>query len=285
MARSARPSDLYRLPEHASAEQQASTPPRPEPSQRRLPAWVGVALVLAAVLVVSGVLGTTAGPAPGEAPLVDIVSEDQAIAALTLYGAQASTIAELRERRQIYANPGPGDAARVAGNGAAETERALQAARQVLNPDPLLQSYVQNPDHAANVLRFSDAQRTATTVALFASTHDTLFSGSGAIPLEEAYKRIASELSGGSRPAPLDSWGRALMDIIEDRDGRYQALQGRANSQRMWAQMVSALQPAGVAELQTYIGGLPAVTLDGLRGHPVAGPALRMLEEDRRLVP
>lgn len=283
MARSARPSDLYRLPEHSHAEQ-ATTAPRPEPPRRRLPTWVGVALVLAAVLVVSGVLGTAAGPVPGEAPLVDIVSEDQAIAALTLYGAQAATIAELRERKQIYSGPGPGDAARVAGTGAAEAQGALEAARNVPNPDPLMQAYVQHGDHGSTVLSLNDAQRTAGTIALFASTHDTLFSGSGSIPLDEAYKRIASELSGGSRPAPLDEWGRALMDVIEDRGGRWEALQGRANSQRMWAQMVTSIEPAGVAELQTYINGLPAVTLEGLRGHPVAGPALKRLDQQRRQV-
>ena len=282
MARTARPSDLYRLPEHSHADQ--ATAPRPEPpSRRRLPTWVGIALVLAAVLVISGVLGTTAAPVPGEAPLVDIVSEDQAIAALTLYGAQASTIAELQERKQIYANPGPGDAARVAALGAAETERALSTARALPNPDPLVQSYVQNPGHAANVLLLHDAQRTAGTIALFASTHDTLYSGSGSIPLDEAYKRIASELSGGGRPAPLDSWGRALMDIIEERGGRWEAMQGRANSQEHWAQMVTSIQPAGVAALQAYIDGLPTATMEGLRGHPVAGPALEMLEQQRRL--
>src|SRR5687768_9118137 len=108
MVRTARPSDLYRLPDaRRAASDSASEPP---PPRRRFPAWLGVALVLAVVLVVSGLIGTTAAPNTGTAPLVDIVREDQAIAALALYGAQADAIAELKQRQDIYALPGPRDA-------------------------------------------------------------------------------------------------------------------------------------------------------------------------------
>ena len=283
MARGARPSDVYRLPEHARAAEDSRTPP-PDDPRRRFPAWLGVALVLALVLVVSGVLGTSAAPVPGQAPLVDIVSEDQAIAALALYGAEASAITQLRQREDIFANPGPGDAARVANNGAAETQQALEAARKVVNPDPLMAAYVQHGDHSTTIRYFTDARTVADTIALFTSTHATLFDGTGSIPLDEAYTRISSEVSGGSRPAPLDDWGHALLDIIEERGGQQAALQGRADSQRLWAQLVTSAQPAGVTELVTYIDGLPAVTVDGLRGHPVAGPALRQLVEQSRQI-
>lgn len=281
MVPSARPSDLYRLPEHARPAEPADTPPSQRPP-RRFPAWLGVALVLAAVLVISGVLGTNAAPVPGETPLVDIVSEDQAIAALTLYGAQASAISKLQDRAEIFDNPGPGDAARAAAIGAHQSQQALKGARALPAQDALMQAYAQHRDHATTVQTLTYAEGMAKTLALYASTHDTLFGGTGSIPLDEAHDRINSSLAGGPRYPAVDQWGAALLDLLEERGGQQRALQGRAASQAAWASFVNGLRPAAVEQLRVYVDGLPAATVQGLRGHPVAGPALERLEQQRQ---
>ena len=73
-----------------------------------------------------------------------------------------------------------------------------------------------------------------------------------------------------------------MLEQMEDRNRVRQAAQARAATQAAWEQDVNALDPVAVAELQTYLNGLPEVTVNGLRGHPVAGPALRLLEEHSR---
>lgn len=285
MARPARPSDVYRLPDEA--------PPRPwdggdeEPVQgprRRFPAWVGVAGVLAAILVASGLIGSSAAPTTGDAPLVDIVSEDQAIAALALYGAQARTIDKLREQLDILSIPGPGAAAGVAGRGAAEVQRTLDAARAVRSPDTLYSLYVGHGDHAQTHLSLSNVSTTAETIALLSATHDSIYSGTGSIAANEAYERIGAAVSGGRSPGALHTWGVALLEQMENRPAANAALQGRQQTEEYWRAVVEGLEPAAVAELQTYVTGLPAQTVEALRGHPVAGPALQRLEETSRQI-
>ena len=277
MARTARPSDLYRLPDaRRAAPGTGGSAPSPPP--RRFPAWLGVALVLAAVLVISGLIGTTAAPNTGTTPLVDIAREDQAIAVLALYGAQADAIAELKQREAIYALPGPRDAAQVARRGANEAQRTLNAARKLVNPDPLVTQYVQRQGHATVTAWLAELAVIGDMIAMLSLTHETLYSGQGSISLPDASAQIGSLVTSGGTPAPLRAWGSALLDQMEDRPSAAAANDARAGSQRLWAAKVSALQPAAVADLQIYLSGLPPVTIEGLRGHPVAGPALERLE-------
>lgn len=279
MVRTARPSDLYRLPDARRAAPGSGGSEPPEP-RRRFPAWLGVALVLATVLVVSGLIGTTASPNTGTAPLVDIVREDQAIAALALYGAQADAIAALKQREDIYALPGPRDAAMAARRGANQAQTTLDAARKVINPDPLVTEYVQRQDHATVTAWLAELAVIGDMIALLSLTQDTLYSGQGSIPLGEAHDQISSLVTSGGTPAALRAWGAALLDQMEDRPSAAAANDARAGSQRLWAEKVSALEPAAVPELRTYLSGLPPVMIQGLRGHPVAGPALKRLDAD-----
>lgn len=277
MVRTARPSDLYRLPEHA--QRSSAAPPPPEPG-RRFPAWLGVAGVLAAVLVVSGVVGTTEGPAP-DAPLVDVVNEDQAIAALSLYRAQAATIRDLRERDNIYAGPGPQNAATAARTGAAEVQTALDQARQTPGPDPLATAYWNAADHVTLIDGLGRVASDASTIALLAATHDSLYGGAGSIPIRDAYRQL-TETFPGRHPEPQVRWAQALIEQIEERDRVAEAAQARRDTARLWRQRVAALRPAALPQLQTYVTGLPDTMVQGLRGHPVAGPGLEMLDETTR---
>lgn len=280
MARTARPSDVYRLPEHA-----APPPEDPERPQRRLPLWVAVAGLLAGALVVSGLARGTATTTTGEVPLVDIVSEDQAIAALTLYGAQASTIAELRSRADdIFAPPGPRDAVRVAEEGLAATQQALNAARALGGADPLAAAYWNAGEHVAVINGLETVRHEADLINLLSSTHDTLYSGVGAIPLPEARNLITGAFTGRQEPSPLTLWAEALVGQMEDRNRVQEASAQREASKLFWKARVSHVQPAGVDLLRGYLNGLPAATLDGVRGHPVAGPALELLEQEQRVV-
>lgn len=285
MVRSARPSDVYRLPEQTRpAPPRRHEAPEPDGPQRRFPAWLAVAGVLAVALVVSGAVLGASTPTTGEAPLVDIVSEDQAIAALSLYGAEAWTLEDLVERREIFSTPGPGASARRAGQGADAVEQALEDARDVPNPDALAAAYWDDGGHAVLAERLRGLQQLGDFVAMLTNTHDTLYAGAGSVPLPEAYQRISSAVSGGGYPAPVRAWGYALLEEMEERPRQQQAARSRARTQRLWAQVVTSLQPAAVPALVEYLNGLPPVTVDGLRGHPVAGPALQTLERQTRQV-
>jgi hypothetical protein len=160
----------------------------------------------------------------------------------------------------------------------------LDAARKVNSPDFLFTEYVASQGHAQTHEALLDAGRVAETIALLAATHDSIYSGSGAIGLDEAAGRITAALSGGRSPGALQSWGLALLEQMESRPATNAAMQGRAQAAQLWGAQVRSLEPAAVGQLQTYIGGLPAVTVEGLRGHPVAGPALDRLEETSRQV-
>jgi len=245
---------------------------------------MAVAGVIAAGLIIAGLVRGATGAAPGDVPLVDIVSEDQAIAALRLYGAEAFTIDEIRTRADIYAAPGPHDAAQVLVRGADDVKDALEAAQKVPNGDALFSTYVNDDSHPTLRGFFGDDAQLAGKIALLSDTHDTLYSGTGSVPLGEASTRLNNIVADGSTPSPLHDWAIALLEQMEDRNRVQQAAEARAASQHLWASAIQSLEPIGVAELQTYINGLPAVTVDGLRGHPVAGPPLRRLEQQSREV-
>jgi len=241
-----------------------------------------VAGLLAVGLIASGVVrGATT---TGDAPLVDIVSEDQAIAALGLYAAQVTAIEDLRGRSDIYANPGPGDAATAARRGAARTQKALEEARAVPGPDPLAAAYYRASEHSTLVGRLDRIRAEGELIALLTQTHDTLYSGTGSIALPVAYEQITGAFAGARRPRPLAQWAQALVEQMEERDRRGQAGAARQEAGQLWAARVDALEPAAVGALRLYIDGLPAVTVEGLRGHPVAGTGLAHLERQQRQV-
>ena len=246
--------------------------------------WIGVAGLLAIALVVSGLVRGTGGANPGEAPLVDIVSEDHAIAALDLYGTQASTIAALQERSDIFANPGPPDAHRAVRRGLAETQRALDAARSIGDADPLASAYWNAAAHSSVMNAFDQVRAEAEAITLLSATHDTLYSGTGSIPLPQAYEQISGAFSGQRWAAPLREWAKALLEQMEDRNRVAESIAARDRTAQLWAARVGALQPAAVEALLDYVNGLPGATVEGLRGHPVAGPALTRLEREQRLI-
>jgi hypothetical protein len=280
MGRAARPSDIYRLPEHTrQAPLRPSTPP-PEPPPR-LPKWIPVAGAIAGLLVVGGFIAAATDANTGNAPLVDVVTEDHAVAALTLYGAQASTIEKLQVREDILAPPGPGDAAALLANGIRTTQSSLDAAREVVGANPLATGYWNSGAHSDILEEFNRLNRDAQDIAILAATHDTLYGGSGAIPLGQARNQIIGMgLSSASRP-PLEDWANALLAQLERRDSRDAAMQAQAATVSLWAFEIKRLEPAAERLLHNYVSQLPPATVDGLHGHPVAGPALKILEAKR----
>ena len=281
--RTTRPSDVYRLPDdprHAAPPQ----PEKPQTSRRRLPLWVGVAGLLAVVLVLSGLVRGSATTTTGEAPVVDVVSEDQAIAALGLHAAQASVVEDLREHEDIYANPGPPAAAERAARGLSATQEALDAARSIPGADRLAADYYRAAEHPEFLSALGRVGAEAELIALLTATHDSLYTGSGTITVQEAYEQITGAFAGTRQARPLQEWAQALIEQMEDRDRLAAANAAREAAGELWRARLAALEPAAVDKLRGYIEGLPAVTVEGLRGHPVAGPGLAYLERDRREV-
>ena len=283
MVRPVRPSQVYRLPDDVA--QPAPAPASaPEPPKRRPPLWVGIAGLVAVGLVVSGLVRGSGATDPGAAPVVDIISEDQAIAALALYGAQASTIADLQEHSDIFANPGPPGAVRSAAEGLAATQQALEAARDVAGADPLAAAYWNSAEHGTVVETFGQVRAEADMIVLLAATHDTLYSGTGSIGLQGAYDQISTAFAGQPWPRALGTWAQALLEQMQNQDRVTEAGNAREAVSQLWAARVAALEPAAVSALRDYVNGLPGATVEGLRGHPVAGPALKQLESEQRLV-
>lgn len=276
MAPPARPSDLYRLP---TDPQSAEAEPSPGPPPHGGPAWLGI---LALVLVGIGLfaIGTTGGGGGGGTvnPIVDVVSEDQAVAALRTHAEALQAIRDVQARSDIYADGGPANALRTAQGGQARTRQALRAARAQPGADALAAAYWHHPAHERFGQQLREVVALAGQIRLLAATHETLYSGTGEIDPQEAHRGLVSLFS-GRRPAtdPLAGWGEALLDEIEGRDGRATAIEGRAATQRFWAGKVAALRPPAVRELRTYVVALPAGTVEALRGHPVAGPAVEDL--------
>ena len=280
MGRAARPSDIYRLPEHTRQAPPRPNTPAPEPPPR-FPRWIAVVGVVAALLVVIGVIQAVDEANTGDAPLVDVVTEDHAVAALTLYGAQASTIQKLQVREDVLAPPGPGDTAAVLADGIRKTQTALDAARGIVGANPLATGYWNSGAHSDVVEEFHSLNREAEDIAVLAATHDTLYGGSGAIPLSQARDQILAMGASSDHRPPLDDWAGALLNQLERRDSRDAALQAQAATVSLWAFDIRRLEPAAERLLHNYVSQLPPTTVDGLHGHPVAGPALEILESKR----
>jgi hypothetical protein len=246
--------------------------------------WAGVAGVFAVVLIASGLLRGSGTTTTGEAPVVDIVSEDQAIAALGLYAAQVSVVEDLRAREDIYANPGPGDAAQRATRGLRETQEALDTARDIPGADRLAADYYRAAEHPEFIAALDRIRTEAQLIALLTATHDTLYSGSGTIAVQDAYDQITGAFTGTRRPRPLTEWAQALVEQMEERGRLAEANAGRDAAAELWRVRISRLRPGAVDDLRRYVEGLPAITVEGLRGHPVAGPGLEYLDRDQRQV-
>lgn len=245
--------------------------------------WLVVAGLTAFVLVVAGLVRGGTGALPDDAPVVDVVSEDQAIAALALYHTEARAVDALQTAADILAPPGPPAAAAAAGQAAGAVQTALERARAQPGPDPLVAAYWNDGGHTSFVDHLTTLRTEAELVALLAATHDTIYGGAGAIPLRDAQERMLSAF-GSARPAPLVAWAEALLYQLEDADRRDAAAQARETTRRWWAGRVMTLSPPAVDRLTTYVDALPRTTRRGLRGNPVAGPAIEHLRGAGRLV-
>ncbi len=278
MARTPRPSEVYRL---AGSRADAPLDPEPPP-RRRAPLWLVVAGMLGVALIAAGVTRGTATTDSTVAPVVDVVSEDQAIAALALYGAEAKAVAALRDRADVYAGGGPAEASLVAAQGSQAVATALQAARALPNPDPLAARYYNDGGHAVVVEQLDAARGDADLIQLLSAAHDSVYAGTGAIPLPQAEQQLVGLFAGVRRSRPYAAWAQALLGQLDGGERTREAAAARASVKALWEAKVDQLQPAALDALRVYVGGLPPSTVSALRGHPVAGPALVDLERRGR---
>lgn len=232
---------------------------------------------MAVILIVSGALRGAPDPSPDDVPIVDVVSEDQAVTALRLYSAQASAVSNLQAREDIFANPGPADAAAAARRGVAEVQAALTAARSMPD-DSLAAVYWNSGEHAVVIDELNEVYRDARDIALLAATHDSLYSGTDAISLPEAYDQLNNRFSNPRHPE-LNRWAEALIDQMEQQERMVDAVNFRESAGRVWAEQLGTLRPGAVLPLRRYLESLPSATVDNLRGHPVTGPPLAQLEQ------
>jgi hypothetical protein len=278
MSSTFRPSDIYGPP---GADPGGGAPwqgPPPEPRGLRWPAIAGASLL---VVVAIGVLSAPRQVGEGGIPpaVVDIVSEDQAIASLALYRAQAEVADALIVPGSLSAPPGPDVLLRSADAGAVEVAARLADARGIADADPAARTYWSDPAHDALLVRLRAAAGALSEYTLLAATHDSIYGGAGAIPLETAQFELTSRYAtGGPDPSgPLALWGRALLAELDGQDAAAASAQARAAADPWWRERADALAPVQVDALRAYLGGLPESTRAGLEGHPVAGPGLARL--------
>jgi hypothetical protein len=284
-----RPSDVYPLPSQPTAASHRSAvpatvpdeaegdPAEPGPPRGHRP-WAVVAAVLAAVVVgVAGLVG--AGQRSGQAgggPTVDVVSEDQAIAALALFEAQVSATGILREQSDPFAPPGPAEHAATLHEAADRVATHLEQARAQPDADHLAAAYWEDAGHDRFEAELRELATETEGVALLAMTHDTVYGGAGAIDPAEARHALANRYGQGGA-GPTQAWSQALLAQLDGADAAAPATAARAETGAHWAARAEQLDPPAVGALRTYLGGLPPETLDALGGHPVAGPAIDRL--------
>jgi hypothetical protein len=194
MTRSPRPSQVHRLPAPNHE------PPPPQGSQRRGrrgPLLV-VGIAAAAVLLLA-VLTDTDPRSPQLVPL-DIVSEDEAVAALGLFAAQEAAAAAISP--QILGQPGPHEMARQAGADAESAAEALRHARSQPASGGIAAAYWSSPGHDWFVSELRDLADLADDIGLLAAVHDTLYGGAGLIGAAEAEQALVNRFRAGRPPAP-----------------------------------------------------------------------------------
>lgn len=273
-----RPSDIYGQPGTTPRRRGSTDEPEPEARRIRWPVVAGIA----ALAVIA--LALAAGPSEiGEGGIppavVDVVSEDQAIAALALYRAEAEARDALAVQRSLFSPPGPSTVLRDARQSEAEVLKRLTEARSIPDADPAVRAYWSDPAHDEVLRALRGAVQAISEINLLAATHDSLYDGAGAIPLGSAQFELASlYLTGDADGAsPLPGWGRALLAELDGVGSRAEAQGGRAAADGWWQDRAAALTPVAADALRAYLGGLPESTRVGLAGHPLAGPGLERL--------
>jgi hypothetical protein len=279
MTRSPRPSQVYGPPGTPRPPRPATQPGRS--ARTRRPRWP---LVIAAAVLAAAVIGVLVAPdqvGEGGIPpaVVDVVSEDQAIAALALYRAEAEARAALLVDRSLYTPPGPSVLVTAAETAAAEVRNRLAAARDLRDADPTVRSYWAAGEHDDLVERLERLVIAIREINLLAATHDSIYDGAGQVSLPAAAQELTSRYLTGTEDesAPMGAWGRALLAELDGADERPRAEAARAAADAWWRERAAALEPPALEPLRAYLGGLPESTVRGLEGHPLAGPGLAQL--------
>lgn len=267
-----RPTDVYGAP---VVQPVATTAPGPGQSPARHHGHRGGGVVLAiaaslliAVALAGAMLDTSAS---------DPVDEAHAILALRLFERQAAASEQLNQRIDVYAPPGPGDAARTAETAAAEIRALVVEARGVLLVSPGA-DYGTDPAHDGFVAALEELAFTARASALLAAVHDAVFAGTGSVPLGEAQQYVTNVAALVPSGSPLGRWATALLGAIDGHDRHGEAESARAETQGVWATQVGALAPPALPKLRTVVAHVPRPVLESLRGDVTLGSALQRLE-------
>lgn len=227
--------------------------------------------------ILGGILLAPDGGVVGDAsqPLVDVATEDQALVALQVYEAESIALEELAARPDVFANPGPGEVHRVAARGVESVRSALGRARDLPAPGTLAESWWLDRDHDRLLAELAGLEQRASLIESLTATHDSIYGGAGEVSVEEALSRLSTAPTAGQDP--LGGWANALRAELEGAGDAALARQARELVGLDWAARLSNLQPIDAQPLRTYLGQLPPRVLQGLSGHPAAGPALRRL--------
>lgn len=270
MTRSPRPSQVHRLP---APNGEPPPPQAPQRRGRRGPLLV-VGTAAAALLLLA--MLTDTGPRPPQLVPLDITSEDEAVAALGLFAAQDAATAAIGP--QILGQPGPQEMARKARTGAESAAVALRHARSQPASGGLAAAYWSSPGHDWLVGELRNLADLADDIGLLAAVHDTLYGGAGLIAADEAEHALVNRFRAGRPPATaLAGWSDLLLAELDGHDATAPATQARRATEQHWAQAAARARPPDVDRLRDYVASLHPALLEGLRGHPVAGPALDRL--------
>lgn len=271
-----RPSDVYGPP---GSTQSPVEEPSATPSRTRVPSWlVPAGLLVLAALALGVVIAPDELTSDGVSPaLVDVVSEDQAIAALGLYGAQVEAASALQPDGSVFAQPGADVIWRTSRSALHTVSTRLSDARDQPMPDPTVAAYWSSTSHDALLRALDERVEDVRLLSLLEATHGTLYDGAGQVDLVQVRQELLSRTDTGMASGPLARWAGALLDELDGADRFSVALQARADTEAWWHEHVAAIGPVESEVLASYIAGLPPSTVRGLEGHPVTGPALTHL--------
>lgn len=226
-------------------------------------------------------------PQAAAAPPSDDGGAQQAEAApvLALFAAQSRALRELGQEENPLDELGPGAVAeRIAGHTAHIFRHRRDALEATQGNPGALRRYLDDRDHGSLARRLLVLETRARHIAVLNELETTLREGRGA--LAPALQDLSELRQTNALDPALADWADALLVQPSDRDMSREVVLGRNQALVAWSAAVAALgEPAAVAPLRAYVGGLDGSTLAAWEADDYLGGVLDDLAVPSRYRP